>query len=426
MSDEFLHALRRDPPPAFARELKRRLDRMPARRGAMSSVARTMLATVLIGGVAIAAALLLRNRDEPIDIAEPIAQQAAPSTSASETHPAVTPPSNQPAPSARSSPLPIESESKDVPVVIVTSPLARPLAESLAEQAAKYGGGAPRARVITMDDDESFRALCGGANGNTDFVMTSRHIAEAESALCQQWRLDVGEWKLGYQAVVLAAAPTTELPALTPREVFLALARRVPDPAEPAQLIDNPNATWRDVDARFDNRSIDVLMPLDATTRAAFLQVVMEAGCETYPWIRRLKQVDRPRYDDICHQLRGDERVREVALSNTLVTQQLWAQPNWLAVLDYSYYAAYRRELSVMLEGPAPTAATLTDGSYAAARPVYVYALKSHLYWPAGSRTVASELTRPDTVGPQGTLARRGLIPLDNLERRQPNKERSR
>src|SRR5262245_53946322 len=284
MNDEFLHALRRDPPPAFARELKRRLDRVPARRSVRrSSIVRAMLAMVLIGGVAIAAALLLRNREEPIDVAEPIAKQAAPGTPASEPRLTATPRPNQPASSARSSPLPIESESGDAPVVLVTSSLARPLAESLVEQAAKYGGGAPRARVMTMDDDESFRALCGGANGNTDFVMTSRQITETESALCQRWRLDKAEWKLGYQAVVLAAAPTTELPVLTAREVFLALARRVPDPAEPSRLIDNPNATWHDVDARFDNRSIDVLMPLDATTRAVFLQLVMEAGCETYP-----------------------------------------------------------------------------------------------------------------------------------------------
>jgi phosphate transport system substrate-binding protein len=426
MNDDFLHALRRDPPPGFARELKRRLDRMPARRGARSSIVRMMLAMFVIGGVAMAAALLLRNRDETLGVAAPIAKQVAPSTPARETRPIVTPQSNRPASSAKSSPPPIESENQDAPIVLVTSSLARPLAEALAEQAAKYGSGAPRARVMTMDDDESFRALCGGANGNTDFVMASRHIANAESDLCQQWRLDVVEWKLGYQAVVLAAAPTTELPALAPREVFLAVARRIPDPAEPSRLIDNPNATWRDVDPRFDIRSIDVLMPLDAMTRSTFLQLVMEPGCETYAWIRRLKQVDRPRYDDICHQLRGDERVREVALSNTLVTQQLWAQPNWLVVLDYSYYAAYRRELSVMIEGPAPTAATLTDGSYAAARPVYVYAQRSHLYWPAGARVVASELTSPSTVGPQGYLARRGLVPLDDLERRQQTQERSR
>jgi phosphate transport system substrate-binding protein len=151
----------------------------------------------------------------------------------------------------------------------------------------------------------------------------------------------------------------------------------------------------------------------------------MEPGCETYPWIRNLKALDRRRYDDICHQLRGDGRLREVALSNTLVTQQLWAQPNWLVILDYSYYAAYRRELSSMLEGPAPTSATLTDGTYPAARPVYVYGRSSRLYWPAGTRGFAYELTSPYTVGPQGPLARRGLVPLDDLERSEQGKERS-
>ena len=43
MTDEFLHAPRRDPPPEFARELKRRLHRLPARRSAWSSVVRTRL-----------------------------------------------------------------------------------------------------------------------------------------------------------------------------------------------------------------------------------------------------------------------------------------------------------------------------------------------------------------------------------------------
>ena len=74
MNDEFLHALRRDPPPEFARALKRRLQRLPARRSVWSSVVRTMLAMVLIGGVAMAAALLLRGRDELKREAPPIVQ----------------------------------------------------------------------------------------------------------------------------------------------------------------------------------------------------------------------------------------------------------------------------------------------------------------------------------------------------------------
>jgi predicted nucleic acid-binding protein len=60
MNDDFLHALRRDPPPEFARELKRRLRRQPE-RSPRSSFVRTLIAMFLIGGVAMAAAVLLRT-----------------------------------------------------------------------------------------------------------------------------------------------------------------------------------------------------------------------------------------------------------------------------------------------------------------------------------------------------------------------------
>ena len=61
MNDEFLHALRRDPPPEFARELKRRLQRQSAQRNVRSPVVRALLAMLLIGGVAVAATWLLRG-----------------------------------------------------------------------------------------------------------------------------------------------------------------------------------------------------------------------------------------------------------------------------------------------------------------------------------------------------------------------------
>ena len=78
MNDEFLHALRRDPRPEFARELKRRLQRQPAPRSNRSWTVRTLLAALLIGGVAMAAALLLRDGDEQPSDNAPIAQLAAP------------------------------------------------------------------------------------------------------------------------------------------------------------------------------------------------------------------------------------------------------------------------------------------------------------------------------------------------------------
>jgi phosphate transport system substrate-binding protein len=301
--------------------------------------------------------------------------------------------------------------------VLVTTSLARPLAQALVETVTKNMGRFPQPRTMTMDDDEALRAVCS----NADFAIVSRRIAETELAQCHRFRVDIVEWKLGYQAVVLTAGPQADPTPLTPREVFLALALRIPDPAQPSRLIDNPNVTWHDVDPRFDYRRIDVLAPPDATTRALFVQLVMEAGCETFPWIRKLRNNDRARYDDICHQLRGDGRYREVELRGTFITQQLWSEPDWLVVLSFPFYSEHRSELlGTKLEGPAATLATLSDGTYTAARPVYVYAQRDHLDWASGARMMTYVLSRAPGFSELGSLRAAGLILSDDDPRRTP------
>ena len=415
MNDEFLHALRRDPPPQFASELKRRLDRQSSRRR-RSSIVRTMAGVLLIGGVAIAAGLLFRERHEPSREAAPTAQASAPKTPARAAQPAGSPRQVTGNGSPVSQPPAQEPAAKDIPVALLTSSLAYPLAQALVGSLTRHGYFA-QPRVTVYEGSGAFSSLCD----NLDFVIASRRISDAELALCQKWGIDIVEWKLGYQAVVLTAGRESDPMALTPREVFLALSRRIPDPAEPLQLIDNPNVTWHDVDARFDRRNIEVLVPSDATTGAAFQELVTVPGCKTH-----LQGGQQVLYYQVCSNLRSDDHLREIDLSDTRVTQMIAAEPNRLVVLDYAFYAAHRSELRpTMLEGPAPTLASLTDGTYPAARPVYVYAQKSHLDWNPAARKLAFELTNEDAVGPQGYLLRQGLVPLDDLERRKQREEHS-
>lgn len=428
MNDEFLVALRRDPPPRFASELKRRLERQVWRRK-RASILRTLFGVLLIGGVAMAA-LLLRERPEQAVGTAPVTQTVARSPFAGAVQPAalssiesrITPDGATP-----SQPEATESATGDIPVAFITSPLPRPLAQALVGRLQKYGYFA-QPRLAYMEDDEALRALCGG---NIDFVMVSRRISREEHALCDKWGIAIMEWKLGYQAVVLAAGPKAKPLSLTPREVFLALAERIPDPADPKRLIDNPNVSWHDVDARFDERDINVV---DSTLSAAFLQLIMEPGCETFPWIRSLKNTDRPRYNDICRGLRTDNRYR--ALDLRFMRYRLEVEPSLVVALDYSTYAEKPRGLeptigdelpATVLDGPAPTLATMADGTYSAARPVYVYAQRSHLDWNRAARKLADDLTDQDAVGPDGYLVRLGLVPLDTRESQRPRvKEPSR
>jgi hypothetical protein len=364
----------------------------------------------LIGGVAMAA-VLLRGRDEPPRAAAPIAPAVVPKPATPEpqsaanqqaqrqitnTHTAASPPQAQ------------EPAAEDPRGTFAASASTRTMAQTLVD----IWRGSAQLRLAVMDDAEALRALCG----NADFAMVTRRISEAELTQCWNKRIDVAEWMLGYQAVVLTAGPTAQPAALKPREIFLALARRIPDPANPSRLIDNPNTTWHDVDSRFDYRSIDVLMPSDAITRALFVQLIMEPGCDTYGWVRVLKQTNRQRYDDVCHQLRSDERLHEVELVNTTITQQLWAEPNWLVVLAFKDYEQNRTKLlGTMLAGPVATLASLSDGTYPAARPVYVYGQRLRIAANYAYRPLTYALTDGYTVG-----SRHGLVRVDGSSDNEP------
>jgi phosphate transport system substrate-binding protein len=305
----------------------------------------------------------------------------------------------------------------DPGIGIVTSALARPVAQALMENIDPSASSAGP-RMTVMEANDAFKALCNSA----DLVLASRRILESELIRCRNLGSEIVEWKLGYQAVVLTAGPTAEPAHLSPREVYLALARRIPDPADPSRLIDNPNTTWHDVDSRLDGRTIDVLAPADALVRDVFVQLVMAAGCDTYPALNQLKQLNRSRYAEACHQVRNDGHYHEVRLSPTFVTQQLWAEPNWVALLPYSFYDIYRRQLlGTMLAGAEPTLASLEDGSYPAARPVYAYAQSNRLNRNPAMRSLTLELSGGYVLGRFNYMQRSGLFQPDASQRQRPD-----
>lgn len=410
MNDEFLFALRREPPLRFASELKRRLD-LQVRCSRRMSIVRTIVGLVLIGGAAMAAALLLRDGREPA--AQPVSVARVASR-------------DSPIPKADSAPLagPVVADGRtaeplaatpaaaDLPgVTVLTSMLARPLAQALVE----HVDGNPRfqrPRVTVAESNEAFAALCRG----TEFVIASRRMVDIELTRCRQAGIEVYEWKLGHQAVVLTAGPLADPAPMSVAEVYRGLARRVPDQSDLTRLIDNPAVSWtgRGIAAA---SNIDVLAPTDAAVRELFVSLVIEPGCNLYETTRQMRYTEPRRYDEACRQLRTDGRYREVPLSNTLITQQLWADPNQLLVLGYSFYAAHRNELRSMLEGPAPTRATLEDGTYGASRPVYAYATLSGARHPVGM-WLAVEFTEEFAVGPRGYLQPLGLVSLDQPDRR--------
>ncbi len=80
--------------------------------------------------------------------------------------------------------------------------------------------------------------------------------------------------------------PTPKKPQplkLTRKDIFLALAKEVPDPRAVEKLVPNPYKTWKDVNPALPDIKIEVLGPPPTSgTRDAFVELAMEAGAKKF------------------------------------------------------------------------------------------------------------------------------------------------
>ena len=149
----------------------------------------------------------------------------------------------------------------------------------------------PFLRADAFDDVRKFvfASLCAGST-SVEVVVVDRRILPEELEGCRRINKHITEIKVGYEAIALARSNLYDAPKLSTQSIFLALAREIPDPLHPEELIKNPNVTWDQVDSYLPNERIDVSgPPLSAATGLAFRDLVMKAGCSSLPTIASLK-----------------------------------------------------------------------------------------------------------------------------------------
>ena len=69
------------------------------------------------------------------------------------------------------------------------------------------------------------------------------------------------------------------------------------------------------------------------------------------------------------------------------------------------------------INGVSPTAENITNGRYALARPIYLYVKTKHVDAVKGLQKLLYEFTSEHAIGPDGYLAEKGFIPLDDQGR---------
>jgi phosphate transport system substrate-binding protein len=297
---------------------------------------------------------------------------------------------------------------------IVGSSTVYPFTTAVAEQFGR-AGQFKTPKVESTGTGGGLKLFCAGVGvQHPDVANASRRIKQTEVDTCTKNGVkDISEVKIGYDGIVLARSKKNGALKLTRRDVYLALAKQIPDPANPQALIANPNTTWKQINPALPNVKIEVLGPPPTSgTRDAFAELVMESGCSTYPWIKSLKEVDEGRYKRVCHTIREDGAYIEAGENDNLIVQKIEANPNAVGIFGYSFLEENEDKLAgSVLEGKSPTFEAIADGSYPASRALYIYVKKAHLGVIPGLKEFVAEYVSDKALGAEGYLADKGLIP---------------
>jgi len=304
-------------------------------------------------------------------------------------------------------------------IYIVGSSTVYPFATVVAE---RFGRGTEfkTPKVESTGSGGGLKLFCDGVGVDyPDITNSSRAIKQSEVDLCASNGVaDIVEVKIGYDGIVIANAINSTTVNLTRADIFLALAKEVPGDTE-GELIENPHNTWADVNPELPNVRIEVLGPPPTSgTRDAFVELAMEGGCKSVPWIKALKSTDKNGYKTVCHTIREDGAFVEAGENDNLIVQKLEANPNAFGIFGFSFLDQNAEKVKgAGVDGVTPTFDAIADGSYPVSRPLFFYAKKAHVDVIPGLRGFLREFTSERAWGDEGYLSDRGLIPMPVEER---------
>ena len=261
-----------------------------------------------------------------------------------------------------------------------------------------------------------FKLFCGGiGSGHPDVTNASRAIKPSEVELCAGNGVEeITEVKVGYDGIVIANAAGAPPFDLDRRQLFLALASQVPQGEGEGKLVANPYTTWDQIDPSLPAQEIEVLGPPPTSgTRDAFVELVMEEGCQEWEWIAALKDSDEDRFKQICHTLREDGAYVEAGENDNLIVQKLEANRAALGIFGYSFLEENRdRVQGAAIEGVPPTFEEIAAQRYPVSRPLFVYVKPAHVGVVPGLLEFVREYVSDRAIGEDGYLTEIGLIPL--------------
>lgn len=276
-------------------------------------------------------------------------------------------------------------------------------------------------KVESTGSGGGLKLFCSGVGSSTpDITNASRAIKSSEVELCAKNGIkDIVEVMIGYDGIVLANTTAAQQFSLTRREIYLALAKTIPNPNGTETLVDNPYTTWDQINPSLPKNKIEVLGPPPTSgTRDAFAELALEGGCKSFPFIKAMKKQDKKKYKAVCHAVREDGAYVEAGENDNLIVQKLVANPTALGVFGFSFLEQNSDKVQgSFIDGKLPTFDAISDSSYPVSRSLFFYVKKAHIGVIPGIEEYLAEFTSEKAMGEYGYLAEKGMIPMSDEER---------
>lgn len=263
-----------------------------------------------------------------------------------------------------------------------------------------------------------FKAFCAGVGAaEPSIANASRPLKDSERNLCVAAGVSsITEIPLGYDGIVIANAKEGPLFNITKAQLFLSLAKDIPDGQ--GGFKPNPYMYWNEVAPTLPAKPIMVLGPPPTSgTRDAFIELGMELGALEFPELVVLKESDEEAFKTRAHTVRTDGMWVDFGENDTAIVQSLVKSPDALGILGFSFLEQNGdRVKGGLLGGVEPTFENITNGQYGLARIMYFYVKDQNLALVPGLAEFVAESVSDGAAGEDGYLIEKGLIPLHEAD----------
>lgn len=293
-------------------------------------------------------------------------------------------------------------------LIVAGSSTVYPFAAAVAE---RLGVGA---LVLPLGTGAGIAWFCEGLGASTpDVVMASRPMSPEEASNCRVRGVgDVERYQLGRDGIVLLGVGSGAPAQLSLRELWLALAERLP--AADGSWQANPNRAWRDVRPDLPATPIRVYgPPATSGTRDALVSLALRPACRAALADATL---ENPSAVANCGQVRRDGAWLDAGEDDDVLVARLRADPGALGLVGFGAYARHGGGLqAVCIDGHCPRPASIGAGDYPLARDLYLYAKGAHRSFVPALDAFLRSFYTPAAQAEDGYLAALGLVPAGAL-----------